>query len=165
MIADEPRRDDDVFTLPAREGPRPQTTRATPHSQLDQNSSPEIMDQLANWAFALPRVQEEPSGISVPGARALVLEASAEANNSAFMVGREFAHIHPQPLGGSLHLKLAPSDAERVIQKGWGENHPLVDAGMLSPGTLMVYAPRDEDDLAVVQRIIVRSCEYAQNRD
>ena len=79
------------------------------------------MEALASWAFSLEGVREEPSGISVPGARALVLIESVSGNRDAFMIGREFAHIHPEPLGGSLHLKLKEDDASEVIEKGWGE--------------------------------------------
>jgi hypothetical protein len=152
------------FALPQREGTRPRTTQRTPHTQLEQNSSPEIYEQLAEWAFALPDVVEAPSGVSVPGARALLVSPDVEANERAFMVGREFAHIHPMPYPGSLHLNLMPPDAEEAIQQGWGENHFLVDLGVLPPGTIMVYAPRNDADLAVVETIIARSHAYATNR-
>lgn len=42
----------------------------------------------------------------------------------------ELAHIHH--LDGSLHIVLSPQDARKVIQRGWGELHPL--AGLLYRG-------------------------------
>ena len=150
--------------LPARKGPRPATTRRTPHSQLDQNSEPEIFAKLTDWMFAQAEIREEASGISVPGARAMILEDHVEANPDGFMVGREFAHVHPQPLAGSLHLKLDPEDVREVIDKGWGENHFLVDAGAIPVGSVMIYAPRDDQDLQTVKIIIRRSFEFASQR-
>jgi hypothetical protein len=61
-------------SLPARTGGRPRTTPTNPHTQLDQQPSDlRWVDELARRVFSLPGVVEEPSGISVPGARALVL--------------------------------------------------------------------------------------------
>ena len=46
----------------------------------------------------MPGVEERPSAISVPGARAMGLsEGVPTGPREAFMIGREFAHIHPLP--------------------------------------------------------------------
>jgi hypothetical protein len=61
-------------SVPSRVGERPRTTPTNPHTQLDQQPSDlRWIEELARRAFALPGVVEEPSRISVPGARALVL--------------------------------------------------------------------------------------------
>jgi len=58
-------------------------------------------------ARELPAVRVMPSMISVPGARAFVLEEdAARGPDEAFMVGREFAHVHPAD-DGSLHIDAA----------------------------------------------------------
>ena len=61
------------FELPSRSGPRPTTTDCAPHEQVSQNSPPEIHAEFKRRAFELPFVERRPSGISVPGAEALVL--------------------------------------------------------------------------------------------
>ncbi len=76
------------------------------------------------------------------------------------IVGREFAHIHPQPTGGSLHLRLPADAAREVVDEGWGEHHPLALDGTV-PGLLMVYAPRTTGDLGVVKTIIAAAVAYA----
>ncbi len=152
------------LVLPARSGTRPATTKRTPHSQLDQNSGPEIFARLTDWMFAQADIREEASGISVPGARAMILEDHIESNPDGFMVGREFAHVHPEPLPGSLHVKLDGEDVGEVIDKGWGENHFLVDAGVIPVGSIMIYAPRHDEDLEAVKIIIRRSLEFATKR-
>ena len=69
--------------LPPRAGARPRTTPTNPHTQLDQQPTDQrLADELARRAFALPGVVEEPSGISVPGARALVLAPNEPAGRS-----------------------------------------------------------------------------------
>ena len=86
--------------LPERSGSRPRTTPTNPHTQLEQNPEPEVVEELARRVFALPGVEERPSAISVPGARALWLRGDiAPGPQEAFMIGREFAHIHPMPDG------------------------------------------------------------------
>src|SRR4030081_3678359 len=85
--------------LPPRAGARPRTTPTNPHTQLDQQpTDSRLVDELARRAFALPGVVEEPSAISVPGERALVLPPSKPVGPSeSFLIDREFAHIHPDP--------------------------------------------------------------------
>ena len=78
----------------------------------------------------------------------------------AMIVGREFTHIHPQPHGGSMHTKLPEHQVAEVVDKGWGEHHPLALDGSI-PNLLMVYAPRDDGDLDVVRIIIGAAVEYA----
>ena len=77
------------------------------------------------------------------------------------MVGREFAHIHPYPDMGSMHVQLRHDDAIEVIEKGWGEHHTLVTEGFRPVGLMMVFSPRDEDELGVIKSIIGCSYEHA----
>jgi hypothetical protein len=86
--------------LPKRSGSRPRTTPTNPHTQLEQNPEREVVEELARRVFDLPGVGERPSAISVPGARALWLREDVPAGpREAFMIGQEFAHIHPMPIG------------------------------------------------------------------
>lgn len=150
--------------LPQRSGPKPETTSRLPHSQLTQHGPDEIIDKLHAWCFSLPNVDNEHSGISVPGARALVLHADTDCNHEAFMIGREFAHIHPHPDNGSMHVKLAAKDAQDVVDAGWGEAHYLVTQGHYPPGLIMVFSPRDDEELATVKKVVARSYAFATGR-
>lgn len=149
------------LNLPQRSGPKPNTSSSLPHSQLSQHGPDHIIDKLHEWCFSLPNVDNQESGISVPGARALVLHDGMTCNHDAFMVGREFAHIHPHPDNGSMHVKLAAEDALEVIKMGWGEDHYLVTQGHYPVGLVMVFSPRDEAELEAVKRIVSQSYEYA----
>lgn len=148
--------------LPPRKGSRPATTPTNPHTQLDQQpTDAAIREQLAQRVFALPDVVERPTRISVPGARALWLRDDVAAGpREAFMIEREFAHLHP---GGdqSLHLTLPPDLAETAIDAGWAELHPVARLGLIPATTVMVYAPRDDGELEVVYGLVLASYRYA----
>lgn len=154
-----------TLALTPRPGPAPETLGRLPHSQLTQHGPDEIVDQLHAWCFALPHVDNQDSGISVPGSRALVLEPSVAGNPTAFMIGREFAHIHPKPDNGSMHLVLPVADVEEVKRTGWGEDHYLVTQGQWPPGLVMIFSPRDAEELAVATKIVARSYEFATGKD
>ena len=67
------------FLLVRRTGAKPDTTECPPHSQINQHGTDAIVDRLIEWSFSLPDVEERHSGISVPGARALVLKMKYRA--------------------------------------------------------------------------------------
>lgn len=149
------------FRLPPRTGAQPAVTSGIPHIQLDQAASDDLLERMANWAFSLSGVVEQPSRASLPGARALTVAPDVSITRpEAMIVGREFAHIHPQPHGGSMHTMLPEHQVAEVVDKGWGEHHPLALDGSI-PNLLMVYAPRDDGDLDVVRIIIGAAVEYA----
>jgi Family of unknown function (DUF5519) len=148
--------------LPQRAGPRPQTTPTNPHTQLDQQpADPRLARELARRAFSLPGVIEEPSGISVPGARALVLAPGEPAGPpEAFLIAREFAHLHPSP-DHSAHAMLPPEVVREAVDAGWAEPHPVARMGLIPETAVMLYAPRDDDELAVIETLIRASREFA----
>jgi hypothetical protein len=147
--------------LPLRAGPRPRTQPGPPHQQLDQQPADAALgDRLGERVFALAGVAEAPSRISVPGARALVLRDGRSGPREAFLVGREFAHLHPAP-DQSLHLTLPEGRAREAIAAGWAELHPLAAAGRWPPTLVMVYAPRDETELDVVAGLVRESYHFA----
>ncbi|MEM1048564.1 MAG: luciferase family protein [Pseudomonadota bacterium] len=149
------------MNLKQRSGPRPETTSSLPHSQVTQHGPDDVVDKLHAWCFSLPGVNNEHSGISVPGSRALVLHDGVTCNHDAFMIGREFAHIHPHPDNGSMHVQLPADDAREVIETGWGESHYLVTQGQLPMGLVLVFSPRDDAELEAVKTIVRRSFDYA----
>ena len=154
--------DERVRPLPERRGPRPETTPTNPHMQLDQLPPGRVLATLADLLFALPGVREQPSAISVPGARALWLESNdARGPRDAFLVGREFAHLHPSP-EGSLHVALPPSIASEAITRGWAEIHPVARLGLIPGNVVMLYAPRDDAEVAVVLGLVRAALAFAR---
>ena len=147
--------------LPRRPGPPPATTPTNPHTQLDQHpADPEQRERLAASVFALPGVVERPSQISVPGARALCLLEPGAGPPEAFMVANEFAHLHPEP-DQSLHMMLPPALAAEAIEAGWAEQHPVARRGLIPANAVMVFAPRDDAERAVVEALVRASLAFA----
>jgi hypothetical protein len=125
-----------------------------PHTQLSQNAGTDLQEQLFARIAALDGVVVGQSHVSVPGARAFHLGSDHAAGPpEAFMVGTEFAHLHPA-YDGSLHLILPEKAAREVIAKGWGEFHPLVAQGVMPPTNIMVFGPRDDAEIEVVEQIV-----------
>jgi|SRR5215210_4960114 len=146
-----------------RIGERPRTTPTNPHTQLDQQPADlRWVDELGRRVFALPGVAEEPSGVSVPGARALVLAPEETTGPpEAFLVGREFAHLHPAP-DHSLHAMLPSDTATEAVATGWAEPHPVALQGLIPPTAVMIYAPRDEAELEVIESLVRASHAFAR---
>lgn len=145
--------------LPHRPGPRPATDRPTPerpgpHGQTSQNALPLLQDELMRRMSSLPGVRVGPSRVSVPGARALHLDvALALGPREAFQRGREYAHLHAVH-DGSLHRTLDPVLYQQGLASGWGEPHPI-------SGTMMVWRPRNEEELEMIWSLVIASYEYA----
>lgn len=145
--------------LRTRRGAPPRTTLAYPHEQLTQSGAVALRERLHERAGALPGVVEGSNRASTPDIRTFLLEPEyAEGPREAFLAGGEFAHLH---LDGSLHLTLPRELGDDVVVQGWGEVH--VDAGVRrgSPIFMMIYAPREEDELEAVWRIFRMSYEFA----
>ena len=150
-----------MLELLQRAGPRPQTSEGIPHRQLDQNPDPSVYALVATRWGDMPGTVQGPSGVSVPGARALFLLPCDVCNERyGFMHGREFAHLHPAG-DGSFHMALAPDDLQCVLARGWGELHPWVPSGRVLPNVAMVFAPRDELEAQLVLDIAAASMRNA----
>jgi phospholipase/carboxylesterase len=146
------------WELPARTGGRPATNRSMPHSQLDENSPPEVFEALASWLFALPDVREDRSRVSLPSSRAAWIADDVALADP--LAEREFTHLHQEPGPGSQHLGLPLDDGAAVLAADRGEPHPL--DGM-RPGMryLLIYAPRDAAELETVKAIVSRAYWWA----
>jgi luciferase-like monooxygenase len=151
-----------TMRLSPRSGDRPRTTTTIPHSQLDQQPADrqrtdDVIDAASGW----PHVVVGDSGISVEGARALVLDdGSAAGPADAFMVGREFGHAHAQG-DYSFHAALPPELALQAETAGWAEPHFLAKTGEVQANVVMIYAPRDDAEREVVLGLLRAAYEYA----
>jgi phospholipase/carboxylesterase len=146
--------------LPERRGPRPEVSWTIPQQQQNQNAPHDLQERLFEEIRRLPGVEVGPSYISVPGARGFTVR-DASGNEQAFLVPQagEFAHLHPS-YDGSLHLVLPPAMAADVSAKGWGRPHMWAGTH-LSPGFMLVYGPRNDDELTTIRGIVEASRVYA----
>ena len=89
----------------------------------------------------------------MPGTVAFFPDEPTELPGVPDILGGEWGHIHPHP-DGSLHLHVPTALADGLIAAGWAEYHSLVSRGILPPIVVMLYAPRDEEELATCSSIV-----------
>jgi len=150
---------------PRRPGPPPRTTKTNPQQQLDQfpdlASHKAMHDIVAAW----PNVIKRPSLRASHGTLGMFLsDEEARGRAEAFLLGTEFAHLHAPP-DGALHMVLPPEIHRRVIETGWGIPHPMAGLPTVSPQTVMIFAPRDAAERAVVTRLIHVAELYARGHE
>jgi len=147
--------------LPARPTPRPTTRGIAPHRQVTQRASPALYQHLAAELHRLVAADPE----------RLVLGTSCFEKHGTGLFSRsparrtcrgEICHAHPSD--GSMHMTLHPADARVVLEAGWGERHPLARGGwfekFVPEGFVMVYAPRREEEVDVLVRIVEAGAWY-----
>ncbi|KIJ59876.1 hypothetical protein HYDPIDRAFT_117967 [Hydnomerulius pinastri MD-312] len=157
------------LNIPERRGERPRTGwHFLPHRQVDRLPSQEAKKKL-NAIFA-KRAKDNTHIVELavsPHERmhdAMVIASSvASPHKAADHAPREIAHIHPE-IDYSLHVTLSPQDCKLVIERGWGERHPLSGTKALPKEYLLIYSPRDDEELEVVDRIIVATIGYMTGR-
>ena len=153
-----------MFELTPRAGLRPATTDCAPHEQVSQNPDAATHRAFKLRAFNFPFVERRPSIISVPGAEALWLPHDhAHGCRESFMLGNEFAHVHPA-YDGSMHLMLPIECTRELFAKGWGEPHPMAASGMIPETAVMVFAPRDEAEIETALKILATSYDFARGK-
>jgi hypothetical protein len=136
-----------------------------PQSQLDQIPDAASHKAMHAMVAAWPDVIKRASLRAPGGTLGLFLsDQEAQGPQEAFLLGTEFAHLHPLP-DGSLHMVLPPSIGHAAIEKGWGIPHPMAGQPTVSPQTIMIFAPRDAAERAVVARLIRAAEFYARGRD
>ena len=147
--------------LPKREGSRPSTSSEGPHSQTSDQSSPELWGRLLFLSRNLPHVIEGKSSVSPITSRALLFDDLQE-------IGRPESSLSPNPplepvhIHGvhdtSIHLCLPKERATQVCELGWAEPHKFADYDC----EVMVYGPRNEDELQIVMTLIKESLAFAR---
>ena len=77
------------------------------------------------------------------------------------MIDREFAHLHPAP-DHSLHAMLPTETVTDAVAAGWAEPHPVALRGLIPPTAVMLYAPRSEPEMEVIETLIRASHAFAR---
>lgn len=103
----------------------------------------------------------KPSNLEGVGTPAVFLDTTASGTTELprFMKGLkgELTHVHPEC---SSHITLSMADAEEVVRKGWGERHRLSGVGPLPWSYMLIYAPRDEEELEVWKGVVKAGLKF-----
>jgi hypothetical protein len=147
-------------SLPQRRGRRPITIRGPIHVQCGDHGEHlrllPIIEEVIGW----PHV--EPSPLPVGSGNLLSLQLSKDApieDSSMFIIGREFARV----LFGSptIYLTLPLTWAHWAIVRGWVEPHFSSSFGVMPPGVMVVYTPRDEFEMNVCRSLFRVSYDFS----
>ncbi|EKG19270.1 hypothetical protein MPH_03133 [Macrophomina phaseolina MS6] len=146
-----------LTSLPPRAGPRPTVAGIAPHRQTSQRS-PSPSTPYTSLVARIQALAQKPLNSLVEGTSCF--EKHGTGLFSLRPLTRtcrgEVCHVHGSD--GSLHMTLYPADAKLVIERGWGERHPIARGGFFARFVpkhfVMVYAPRDEDEVETVMRIV-----------
>ncbi|XEU96383.1 hypothetical protein FSHL1_001668 [Fusarium sambucinum] len=148
--------------VPIREAPRPTIGSWTaPSRQLTDLASKDIIERYQSFLSSL--ASESPSKLKIATSvverhgQALFVALENPTHPVAKSMYGEIGHMHGSD--GSMHLNLAPRDAKLVLEKGWGQRHPL-GGTILYLGDVMVYAPRNEEELEVVKKITRAAAKF-----
>lgn len=148
--------------LPSRSGVRPKTAASGQHRQLSQQSHPGIWGRTAAAVFSLRHVTEGHSSVCSVSSRAVFLKDVLVPRSAATSLAPIDDRLEPIHLHGvfdtSLHLCLPVDRAREVCALGWGEPHHY--AGHETE--IMVYGPRDRDELTSVLEIVLESIAFAR---
>ena len=149
--------------LPTRPGPRPLVTGHAPQVQLDQFPPVSLRPGLLRQLRQLAGVSFAPSHRAPPGTIGLHLcGCGRNAPRGAFMIGEEFAHVHPDD-DASMHLVLPEPLRSEAIRQGWAEPHPLAGQPTVPEGIVLLYAPRTEAELRIVVDLVGASWRHARS--
>src|ERR1700716_1669383 len=134
--------------LPTRRGRRPKTIRGPLHIQCNGHGDLKYLNQLVDEVLTWPYIESAQPFISRSNTIPIrLIEMAASSDPSAFINEREFARVL---LGApTIYLVLPLVSAYRAIVRGWAEPHYLGSQGLMPAGTVVVYTPKDEEELAV----------------
>ena len=144
-----------------RVGDRPVVSTVGPQTQLSQQSPPALWGQLVARTFARPDVEEGHSQVSPASSRAVFLREQREerAAETSLAPGERLEPVHLHGVADtSIHLCLPPARAREVTALGWAEPHQFGDFGT----ELLIYGPRDDDELEIVLGLIDESLAFAR---
>jgi len=155
------------ISIPSRRQSRPHVAGIAPQRQLNQRIPrydpvhESLRNAIVNLAGQHPKLLYTGTSCFEKNGLGLLITSPHLVQNHTCAISGEIVHQHA--LDGSMHMTLHPSDAAIVIQRGWGERHPLSEAGGgwkvgggkgVPSNFCMVYAPTCEEEVETVMKIV-----------
>ncbi|KAK8042015.1 hypothetical protein PG993_006538 [Apiospora rasikravindrae] len=141
--------------LPYRCGPRPDVVGIAPQRQVDQPGSQECYLKLRKILEQHGRKHNASIGIGTSCFEKHGMGLFARFPFNKTCQG-EICHVHNTDY--AMHMNLHPNDVKEVLEKGWGQRHPLACETWLRMPVprqfMLVYAPRNMDELKIICKII-----------
>ncbi|KPM43771.1 hypothetical protein AK830_g2800 [Neonectria ditissima] len=149
--------------LLARTGSRPTVPGfAAPQRQITEQATAAIKDKMTRYLDAVAAAN--PNALvcelsRLEGGNGPGIYLADKAHAPAFMsdLKGEVVHHH---LEGSSHMVLSLADAREAVSKGWAQRFPLAGVRAIPWTYVLVYAPRDEGELAVWKGLVVAALRF-----
>jgi hypothetical protein len=134
--------------LPVRKGSRPETLRGPLHIQCNGHGDLRYLTQLVDDVLNWPHIEPLLPSVSQQNTIPVRLQEPAVAHESeAFITPGEFARVL---LGApTIYLALPLVWAHWAIVRGWVEPHYLRSFGLMPAGAVVLYTPKDREELSV----------------
>jgi hypothetical protein len=147
-------------SLPMRRGKRPITIGSPLHVQCGDHGDEKALRHLLDEVIGWPHIEEGPLSLGTQEMVSLqVAEDVATADPSVFITGREFCRVlFTTP---TIYLALPLSSAHWAIVRGWAEPHSASSSGVIPPGVMVVYTPRDEREVTVMRSLLWVSYNFS----
>jgi hypothetical protein len=147
-------------SLPVRKGKRPQTIRGPLHIQCNRYGDSRYVKQLIDQVLTWPHIESSSPPLSPPDTiRIGLIEMASTDEPSAFLAGREFCRVLLR--SPTIYLALPLVSAHWAIVRGWAEPHYLASFGLMPAGAVVVYTPKDEQELGVCTLLLSQSYRFA----
>jgi hypothetical protein len=146
--------------LPVRKGQRPQTIRGPLHIQCNGYGDLSYVNRLVDQVLTWPHMESTPPPVSRPDTiRMRLVEMAAADKPPAFLTAREFGRVLLKV--PTIYLALPLVCAHWAIVRGWAEPHYLASFGLMPAGAVVVYTPRDEQEVGICDLLFFQSYRFA----
>ena len=109
-----------------------------------ESSSEKAVAAVLSWPHVDNSLPNDNSSTTIP---LRLEEVAAVYNFAAFISPREFGRVL---IGApTIYLALPLVCAHWAIVRGWAEPHYLSSHGLMPPGALVAYTPRDQHELSI----------------
>jgi hypothetical protein len=130
------------------------------HIQCDGRGNPKYLPQLIDEVRGWRYVQSDPPFASNRDTFSFRLdEIAIAAESSVFVNDREFARVLVAT--PTIYVALPLVCAHWAIVRRWAEPHYLSSHGVMPPGLVVLYTPRDQEELEVYYFLFSESYRFA----
>ncbi|KAI9715519.1 MAG: hypothetical protein M1828_000826 [Chrysothrix sp. TS-e1954] len=165
--------------LPMRVGARPEIGKwYVPQRMIDESASEEMRNACKEMITTLASknanlLTSGPSQIEcgspglflspalvAPGVHDLRFPTNPPPHHRTHPGGpSEMFHVHDAE--GSMHALVNAKDAKEIASKGWGIRHGLAGKRGTPWGYMLIFAPRNSEELGTIKRIVEAAAYYA----
>ncbi|MBV8968865.1 MAG: hypothetical protein JO331_07365 [Verrucomicrobia bacterium] len=147
--------------LPERKGPRPSTICGPLHVQCADNQDDRHLRMLIDDVVSWPGVSVEPLSGSNSNSMSITLAAEFTSDQSSSLIsGTEFGRV--LVASPTVYLALPLICAHYAMIKGWAEPHFSGRFGMMPPGVMVVYVPRNTAEVSVCRQLFWISYHFCR---